>query len=131
MANLKEEISEKMRQLSTQELVQVLTDDAGDYVDAALEIARNELKSRGAKVPEEPGIDEASPDEVANAYKSRDTKCHDCGGSLRYAGLHSSTEIVLAFADTHELRYLEVDVCTKCRKVTLRADLETEIDEIL
>jgi hypothetical protein len=141
MGDLKEEISERMRQLSTPELVRVLTEDAGDYVEEALAIARAELKRRGGRVPDSTdlleggeegiGIDEASAEEIANAYKGRDTKCRDCGGDLRYAGLHSSTEIVLAFADTHEMRYLEVDVCTSCRKVTLRADLETEIDEIL
>jgi len=141
MAELKEEIRERMKQLSTPDLIQVITEDAGDYVEEALQIAREELKRRGGKVPdpadshangvEAIGIEEASAEEIANAYKGRDTKCRDCGGNLRYAALQSQNEIFLTLLDTHELRYLEVDVCTSCRKVTLRADLETEIDETL
>jgi hypothetical protein len=137
MSDLKEEISERMRQLSTPELVRVLTEDAGDYVDAALEIAEDELKRRGGKVPDSAnspadgelriGIDEASPEEIANANKGRDNKCRDCGGVLRYAALQSQNEVLLSFFDTHELRYLEVDVCVSCRKVTMRADLESEV----
>jgi len=126
-----------MSQLSTAELIRVITEDADDYTKEALEIARGELSRRGGAIPTSmvrhtsekggDGFDDASPEEIANAYKDRDKQCRDCGGNLRYAALQSQNEVFLTFLDTHELRFLEVDVCVRCRKVTLRADLETEV----
>jgi hypothetical protein len=137
MANRIEELRERMSQLSTPELIRILTEDSGDYIQEALQVAFDELKIRGESLPvpnvlklndlDDSGVDEASPEEIANAYKHRDSKCRDCGGKLRYEALQSGTEVVLSFFDTHELRYLEVDVCVSCRKVTFRADMESEV----
>jgi len=127
MANRIEELREKMSQLATPELVRILTEDSADYLQEALQVAFDELKIRGESLPDDSEVAGASHEEIANAYKHRETKCRDCGGKLRYAALQSGAEVVLSFFDTHELRYLEVDVCVSCKKVTLRADMESEV----
>src|SRR5262249_14355275 len=128
-----QELKQRISKLSDDELIQMVTVDAGDYRQEALDYAKAELKYRrvdwsDAKSlsPEEAETAEHSESEHAEAAAApAGPMCGSCGGSLRAGTLVAEKELTIIFSDNREERFVRVMACTQCGQLSLSADYDT------
>jgi hypothetical protein len=125
--NERESLYQMLKGKSTEELLTMVNEDAADYRDDALELARVELRRRGVSWRDEQLEAESAAEQVAEVEKGRESTCRECGSPVRYASLLAEKEIVLSFHDNFEQRFMEVLVCRNCGKVTFKVDFDTEV----
>lgn len=132
-----QEIRENLTKLSDEELEQMVTVDADDYVPAAIDLARRELDARGITLAEKPPAVAADAGEIvevdeATGQAGANTPlfpCPVCNGPVRQAGLMAKDEIIAVFRDNDERRFVDLFVCSKCGETRLVVDLETIVAE--
>jgi hypothetical protein len=132
-----QELRQRISSLTDDELIAMVTHNAADYRDDALQYARAELRSRGVDFSSTAA--EGTPEEESDPVDSVDPlalkggrrgACPSCNGPLRVGTLTAEKELTIVFADNHEERFLLVSVCSRCGLVSLAVDLETEVREI-
>jgi hypothetical protein len=130
------ELRENLSRLSDEELEQMVTVDADDYVPAALDLARRELEARGVTIGQKAKVADTDGDEDAAEFSSRDADtnppllpCPTCNGPVRPATLVGKDEIIAEFRDNNERRFVDIFVCTQCGEARLVVDLETVVRE--
>jgi hypothetical protein len=129
-----QELKQRISKLTDDELIAMVTVEAGDYRDDALQYARTELRSRGVdytspateNAPEEDPDPVDSVDPLALKGGRRDT-CPSCNGPLRVGTLAAEKELTIVFSDNREERFLLVSVCSRCGLLSMAVDLETEV----
>lgn len=131
------ELRDNLSKLSDEELEQMVTVDADDYVPAAIDLARRELEARGVTIGEKAAVGEAPEEEDAEEALPAGEHhanppllpCPVCNGPVRAATLVGKDEIIAEFRDNNERRFVDVFACTKCGEARLVVDLETIVRE--
>src|SRR4051812_35178696 len=126
------ELKTRLSKLSDEQLIEMVTSEAGDYRKEALDYARTELKYRHVDLtqltaaPEEP-VTPSSPEPSEAPIERPDTACFVCGGELRPGTLVAEKELTIVFDDTHEERFVRVNACIRCGQISLIVDNDTEV----
>jgi len=131
------EIRENLAKLSDDELQQMLTVDSDDYVPAAIDLARQELKARGLTVTEKQPVAEVDAGDAPETDQAPSTAdanvptfpCPVCNGPVRRAALIGRDEIIALFRDNDERRFVDLFACSRCGEARLVVDLETIVAE--
>jgi hypothetical protein len=139
------ELQERIKQLSNEELLDMLKIHAADYQEDSLEIARQELESRGLSLADSPDnpsgeafIQDADPTGLSELAANTTFKCQYCGGKVRRGslivgdsnGCENQMEAIVQFHDIFEQRYCFVLACTGCGRVRLAVDFETIVERV-
>jgi hypothetical protein len=132
MSDELQELKQRLSKLSDDELIEMVSRNASDYRQEALDYAKAELKYRRvdwsettAKAPE-PSVG-PSPEPQEPASKRQDSTCLLCGGRLRTGTLVAEKELTIIFGDMHEERFVRVNACTQCGQLLLVVDYETDV----
>ena len=123
-------LKERIRGMSNEELLKIVTVERRDYRREAVDLATRELQSRG--VPYEPADDIEDDDEGdgSEVFLSDNLPpCHLCGGAMRFGQLFADKELTIFFPDDEEDRFVQAIACSKCGQVRLIVDLETDIEQ--
>ena len=131
MSENERELRDRIKGLSDEELVEMVTRDSRDYRPAAIDYAKSELRSRRIDFSE-PDNSEAAPANFdpfpATSPPGRsETKCEICGGALRSGILVAEKELTIVFSDNKEERFLKVNACVQCGEVSLVVDFDTKV----
>jgi hypothetical protein len=122
---------ERIRQMSDEELIRMVGDEADQYRDDVLQYAEAELVARGVELEEE---DE--PNQQASAIigsRKLDESlltCAVCHSRMRAGALFAQKEITILFNDNNEERFVEVLACSKCGQVRLLVDYDTDVEGV-
>ena len=131
MDDVLRQLKNNISNLSDDELVQMVTTDAGEYREEAVEFAREELEARGVGLAEasageeEPGAEEGESEAAALPG----AVCFVCNGPMRRAALVGDKELIVAFRDDGEQRFVDVLVCGRCGEGRLLVDLESDVED--
>lgn len=131
------ELRDNLSKLSDEELEQMVTVDADDYVPAAIDLARRELEARGVTIGKKEPVAETDGDEDVQEARPGGAQgadapllpCPVCNGPVRAATLVGKDEIIAEFRDNNERRFVDVFACTKCGEARLVVDFETIVRE--
>lgn len=125
------ELQERVRGMSNEELLKIVTVERGDYRREAIDFATRELQSRG--VPFEPGddVEDDDDDEVTAATISRKSllPCDLCGGAMRVGQMFADRELTIFFPDDDEERFVQAVACNDCGHLRLLVDFETDVEQ--
>jgi hypothetical protein len=125
------ELKERMANLTDEELIRMVTEEAADYRSDALDYAKAELRSRNIDYSTPPSDaeepDESESESVDPLPVRRRDGCPSCNGPLRAGTLMGEKEITIIFSDNKEERFMLVSACGKCGLVSMSVDLETEV----
>ncbi len=131
-----DELQERFRDLSDDELLRMVDEEADQYRPEALSVARAELERRGLGEGTVTGEaeafdgDEDGEGEVSGGLDSRrGLLCATCGSPLRSALLFGDSQMVAVFEDNREQRFVRALVCPKCGTADLFIDFETEVED--
>jgi hypothetical protein len=131
------ELKERISRLSDDELIEMVTVSADDYVQEALDHALAELKRRGVELsgaaeedsePDPETAPDTDPAPAVSATRTPGTACAFCGGRLRKGSLVADKELTIIFADTREERFVSARACRDCGQVALVVDFDTEVE---
>ena len=125
------DLKQRMANLTDEELLRMVMEDAADYRKDALDFAKAELRSRGVDYSSPPSDEDTTEDDPSESgdplpVRRRDG-CPSCGGLLRAGTLTGEREVTFVFSDNKEERFVLVSVCSRCGLVSLAVDLETEV----
>ena len=127
-----EALKQRIGGLTDNELLQMVTVDAKEYRQEALDFAKSELTARRINYTAEsetPEVDTpASFSVLAQAPRSPAVVCAACGGNVRTGTLVGEKELTIVFGDNREERFLRVNACTQCNQVWLFVDFETDVE---
>ena len=118
------ELKKKISQLPDDELLEMVTINASEYREQAVDFAKSELTARGidfTKVVEEPnaGVEDASKDSSSLLDSHGVIRaCLMCGGELRHGTLVAERELTIIFEDNKEERLVIANACSKCGQVS-------------
>src|SRR5262245_45319945 len=119
-------LKQHISQLSDEQLITMVTVEAGDYRKQALDFAKAELAARGVNVQE--ALEKpASDEELSRPLDSHGLACPTCGGVLRSGTLIAEKEITVIFTDNHEERFVQVRACSRCGQISMAVDFETDV----
>ncbi len=121
-----------MARLSDEELIRIVTVEAEEYTQVALDVAKAEIEARGinstALQPLDSGREEQSNGtKIVPALGQYGLICHACGGQLRSGTLVAEKELTIIFADNKEERFIRVEACRRCGQLALTVDYETAV----
>jgi len=127
-----EELKQRIDGLTDEELLQMVTVDAKEYRQQALDFARAELTARRIDYTAESEAKEvetpAPVSDVPASERLPATVCAGCGGTVRTGTLVGEKELTIVFGDNREERFLRVNACTQCNQVWLFVDFETDVE---
>ena len=150
MSDALTELKERLSKLSDEQLIQIVTKDAADYRQEALDYAKAELKYRrvdlfkataesteegdGKDKQEEPPEEEV--EEIAPALLGLPKRkseqpgwtCSACGGQLRRGTLVGEKEITIVFSDTRQERFVQARACVQCGQISFVVDYDTDVE---
>jgi hypothetical protein len=126
------ELKERITGLSDEELIEMVTVEAGDYRREAVEFAKAELARRGVDIPKPGDEEEATaadfdPFPATPRTASAESVCGICGGRLRAGTLVAEKEMTIIFSDNREERFIKVTACVQCGQLSLVADFDTNV----
>jgi hypothetical protein len=135
-----QQLKERLVKYSDEQLIDIVLAPPGDYRQDAIDIAKAELKWRKVEIPEpdEPEEESAAettydPTSVERFRAVREAMprngCVFCGGPVASATLVAERELTVVFSDTHEERFVRVNVCTRCGQLSLAVDFETDVQQ--
>ena len=128
-----QEIRERIAGLSDEELVEMVTVEASDYRQEALDLAKTELTKRGVDLSKKendgPETEESLDlDPFPTTPKAgAESVCAICGGQLRAGTLVAEREVTIIFSDNREERFVRVTACVRCGQLSLIADFDTNV----
>jgi len=121
-------MQERIRQMSDDELIRMVGDEADQYRDDVLQYAEAELAARGIE------LEEDEPDQQVGAVIS-DRKleeslltCAVCSSRMRAGALFAQKEVTILFNDNNEERFVEVLACSNCGQVRFLVDYDTDVE---
>ena len=132
-----QELKQRISKLTDEQLIEMVTTDAGDYRREALDYAKSELRNRGVDWSQ-PEADEEKVEEeeepttdfetrrAAPPVDSSGFKCPACGGSVRPGTLVAEKELTIVF-DNHEERFIRAMACTRCGHLFMVVDYKTDV----
>jgi hypothetical protein len=127
-----QELKDRITGLSDDELIEMVTVNAADYREEAVDYAKAELRKRGVdystvqeEATEPPATFEPFPTKSGGGPAA--SICGICGGQLRAGSLVAEKELTIIFSDNREERFVRVNACTGCGQLTLVADFETDV----
>ena len=122
-------LRERIRQMSDEELIKMVCEDASQYRQNALQAAEAELAARGIELVDEDATAQAEG-EFFHGRKLDEAllTCRVCHGEMRKGYLYGQKEVIVMFTDNSEERFVEVLACSRCGQVRLLVDYETEVD---
>jgi hypothetical protein len=134
------ELMDRIASQSDEELVHMVTADAEQYREDALDYARAELRRRGVDATtaveesDRESMDAEAPVSVdpfrglqgASGF-TEEGACLSCGGRMRDATLVAEREVSVIFSDNREERFIKAKVCSQCGHVSLIVDYENEV----
>ena len=139
----RDELKLRITNLSDDQLLQMVTVDADEYRQEALDHANAELRARGidvTKAPAEAPVgdavdkeDTASLDPMRGLqpsearHLSQGPICLTCGGPMRPGILVAEKELSIVFTDNREERFVRVSGCSQCGQLSLTVDFENEV----
>ena len=128
------DLKQNISQLSDEELLEMVTANSSEYREEALYFAKAELVARGidfTKLSSDETINETeAPAKSESSSVSRALLvCPSCGGQLRLGTLVGEKELTIVFADNREERFVKVNACAQCGKISLVADYGTEVQQ--
>ena len=133
-----QELKERLVKFSDEQLIEIVSAPAGEYRQEALDIAQAELKWRRVEIPK-PEEPEAATNPVSDdpllgrvarvREQLPETSCLICGGRLRPGTLVAEKELTIVFSDNHEERFVRVNGCTQCGRLSLVVDFETDVQQ--
>ena len=125
------ELKERIVNLSDEELIRMVTEEAEDYRSDALDYAKAELRSRNVDYSTPPSdaedADESESESVDPLSLGPKGGCPSCNGPLRTGTLTGEREVTIVFSDNKEERFVLVSVCGRCGLVSMSVDLETDV----
>jgi len=125
-----QELKKRITQLPDEQLLEMVTAEAGNYRQDALEYAKAELTSRGIDFQDSsaeaaPPHDE--PERTGLPLNPLGPACLVCGGRTRAGTLVAEKEMTIVFSDNREERFVKVNACTQCGQLLLVADYDTDV----
>ena len=125
------ELKKKISGLSDDELLEMVTTNAGNYREEALNFAKAELTARGIELSTEtesdsPAILEDDSDEPLLDSQGEMQRCLICAGLLRYGTLVAEKEVTIIFSDNDEERVVRVSACSRCGQISMRVGYEID-----
>ena len=130
-----QQLKERLIKYSDEQLIEIVLAPPGDYRQDAIDIAKTELKWRRVEIPEpdEPEEEAAAPTSVEPFRVVRDATpgngCVFCGGPVIPGTLVAEKELTVVLSETHEERFVKVNVCTRCRQLSLVVDFDTDVQQ--
>jgi hypothetical protein len=143
-----QQLKGRLVKYSDEQLIEIVSAPPGDYRQDAIDIAKAELKWRKVEIPEPDEPEEeaaAEPVEEAAAETTYDPTflerlrpvrevvpakgCVFCGGPVTHGTLVAEKELTVVFSDNHEERFVRVNVCTRCGRLSLVVDFETDVQQ--
>ena len=125
------ELKERIVNLSDEELIRMVTEEAEDYRSDARDYAKAELRSRNVDYSTPPSdtedADESESERADPLSLGRKGGCPSCNGPLRRGTLTGEREVTIVFSDNKEERFVLVSVCGRCGLVSMSVDLETDV----
>ena len=120
---------ERIRQMSDEELIRMVCDDADQYREDALQYAEAELAARGIELEEEDEPNQQAGDFIGGRKLDESLlTCAVCRGRMRAGSLFAQKEVTVLFDDNSEERFVEVLACSNCGQVRLLIDYETDVE---
>ena len=125
------ELKERIAQFPDERLLTMVTTEVGDYRPEAIDYAKAELSARGIDIAQasadgvEPGTDDATA--ALDSHGSNTPVCLNCGGPMRPGTLVAEKEITMIFTDNREERFVRVNACTQCARLSLAVDYENNV----
>ena len=117
-----QELKQRISKLTDEQLIEMVTTDAGDYRREALDYAKTELRSRGVAWSQPEAEEEALPPVGPTKFK-----CPVCGGALRPGTLVAEKELTIVF-DNHEERFIRAMACAQCGQLSMVVDYDTDVE---
>ena len=121
-----EELKERIANLTDEQLLEMISAEAGEYREEAIAYAKSELKWRGVDYSAETTKQDARQEPEIDKDGAV-TGCLICGGKLRPGVLIAEKEITIIFADNKEERFVQVNACTECGHIALAVDNATDV----
>ena len=120
-------MQERIRQMSDDELIRMVCDEADQYREDVLQYAEAELAARGIELEDEPN---QQADELIAGRKLDESllTCPGCRSRMRAGALFAQKEVTILFNDNNEERFVEVLACSNCGQVRLLVDYETDVE---
>ena len=120
---------ERIRQMSDDELIRMVCDDADQYREDVLQYAEAELAVRGIELEEDDEPNQ-QPGAVIGGRKLDESllTCAVCRSRMRAGALFAQKEVTILFNDNNEERFVEVLACSNCGQVRLLVDYETDVE---
>jgi hypothetical protein len=119
-----QELQERIKQSTDEQLLEMVAAEPGEYRQEAIGFAKAELDARGVDYAPEPP--ETVSERDLNA-RGDIPVCLVCGGRLRPGTLVGEKEITIVFTDNKEERFVRVDACTQCGLIALAVDNSTDV----
>ena len=125
------ELKERIAQFPDAQLLRMVTTEVGDYRLEAIDYAKAELSARGIDIAQ-PSADEAAAGTddapaVLDSGASNTRVCQNCGAPMRPGTLVAEKEMTLIFTDNREERFVRVNACTQCARLSLVVDYESDV----
>src|SRR5262249_29168592 len=126
-----EALQRRIAGLTDEELLEMVTVEAGEYRQEAIDFAKAELTSRGIdftrRADKKDTVQGESPAPLASDRPASDAVCEGCGGLVRSGTLVTERELTVVSDDNHEERCVKASACTRCGYVALIADFRTDV----
>ena len=130
------ELVERIRALSDDELLKMVEEESDQYRPEALDVARDEIESRGLAQFESDveGVrpeasDDVAVEDVGTPAPQQGLLCPACGSALRPALLFGDSQMVAVFEDNREQRFVRALVCPRCGSADLFVDFKNEVED--
>lgn len=122
------ELTERISQMSDEELLRIVEVEYDDYSEEALQFAEVELGKRSIPF-ERPALNESEAEDTDSIVSAENyATCGSCGGVMRSGLLFADREVSILFADSDEERFVQAFACTSCGDVKMVVDLDTEVE---
>lgn len=126
------ELKGRIRDLSNEQLLEMVTLGAADYLPEALAYAHAEVAARGLDISQASGeTEEPAPapaqGEDSTALDAKGLVCLSCGGQMLSGTLVAEKEMTIIFDASRQERFVRAFACRQCGHLSLVVDLQTDV----
>lgn len=126
----RDEIKQRVREMSDNQLLDMVEVEFNDYRKEALDLARAELTRRGVEFddPSAPQISVQDKPDADVAVNEKPVRvCTACAVDMRAGTLVADSELTVIFGDDSEERFVNLFACPKCGRIDLFVDFEVDV----
>ena len=121
---------ERIRQMSDDELIRMVCDEADQYREDVLQYVEAELAARGIELEEEDEPNQQTGAVISGRKLDESLlTCAVCRSRMRTGALFAQKEVTIMFNDNNEERFVEVLACSNCGQVRLLVDYDTDVED--